>query len=94
MDMIQAKTIEHRPHPKLPPTSKIPFPQNQEFKYEKETFANKRKKTDVEQLEEKNAADEAGKKEFEGKWSDFGSSKAARKISPRESMKDTAGATA
>ena len=53
MVMIQAKTIVHRDHPKLPADSKIPFPQNQEFKIEKEVFATKRKKNEIEELMEK-----------------------------------------
>ena len=51
--MIQAKTIDYRDHPKLPPGSKMPFPQNQQFKIEKETFASKRKKNHIEELKEK-----------------------------------------
>ena len=51
--MTQAKTIRHRDHPKLPAGSRIPFPQNQEFKSEKENFASKRKKNHIEELKEK-----------------------------------------
>ena len=51
--MIQAKTFDYRDHPKLPPGSKIPFPKNQEFKFEQETWASKRKKNEIEQLKEK-----------------------------------------
>ena len=62
--MIQAKTVEYRDHPKLPPGSKIPFPKNQEFKFDEETFANKRKKNDIEQFGERNEATEASKADF------------------------------
>ena len=81
--MIQAKTIEHHDHPKLPPGSKIPFPQNQEFKIEKEVFASKRKKNEIEELKEKNEANEASKAAFQERVPDFGISKAARKDSER-----------
>ena len=92
--MIQAKTIRHRDHPKLPAGSRIPFPQNQEFKTEKETFASKRKKNEIQQLKETNEANEASKADFQANLPDFGISKAARKDSPGDSMKDTASFTA
>ena len=51
--MIQAKAIDYRDNPKLPPGSKMQFPQNQQFRIERETFASKRKKNHIEELKEK-----------------------------------------
>ena len=42
--MLQAKTIEIRRNPKLPASSSIPFPRNQQVRFVKEVFSRKRKR--------------------------------------------------
>ena len=92
--MIQAKTIDYRDHPKLPPGSKIQFPQNQEFKMEKETFASKRKKHEIEELKGTNEATAASKADFLANVPELGGNKAARKESPNKEGGITGAATA
>ena len=43
-EMLQAKTIEIRRNPKLPASSSIPFPRNQQVRFVKEVFCRKRKR--------------------------------------------------
>jgi hypothetical protein len=57
MEMVRAKSIETRPHPKLPADTNIPYPKNQMFKYVKEVFSSKRKITEGEDHEQQEDVD-------------------------------------
>jgi hypothetical protein len=46
LEMVQAGTVIVRRHPKLPLNSSIPYPRNQQVKYEREVWSRKRKTTE------------------------------------------------
>ena len=47
-EMVEAGTVVCRRNPKLPATTKIPWPQNQEVQHIVETFSRKRRKVESE----------------------------------------------
>ena len=55
--MVEAKSIDMRPHPRLLGCHGIPFPQNQQFYYEEETSAKRRKHSEKTRMDKEKALD-------------------------------------
>lgn len=68
LEMIKVGTVATRFHSKLPSTTKIPYPQNQEFKHVVEVFSNKRLKTETDSHSATREATAESKSKFSESW--------------------------